>query len=300
MLYILFHALLSKVSSLQSVIPNGRESAQTSSHLAIPRTNNCLGSHLHLLNPDTEPDIELDCNRRSFLEIATQVVPATFAVVSFSQPAIAEGKGKVVVFGGSGYVGSYVGKMLTDKGYQVVSVSRSSASDQKDKVSKILGAPVSMDYVSLDASKDELSSVLKDATAVVSCVGVIGGSNQRAGNGAVNVRIANAAKEAGVGRFVYISVASDLANGPAKFVLGDYIKGKAEAEAAVMKSFGASNSLVIKPAIIAGGPPGEIRPPGPPGVKPVGVEEVAKAVVAGASGAFSGSIDGNSAISAAF
>ena len=107
---------------------------------------------------------------------------------------------------------------------------------------------------------------------------------------------ADAAKAAGVSRFVYIGVASDLANGPAKFVLGDYIKGKAEAESAVLKDF-AENSLVVKPAIVAGGPPGEIRPPGPPGVKPASVEAVAKAVVAGAIGAMSGKIDGNDAIS---
>jgi hypothetical protein len=97
---------------------------------------------------------------------------------------------------------------------------------------------------------------------------------------------------------VYISVASDLANGPAKFLLGDYFKGKAEAESAVKKDFASDARLVVKPAIIAGGPPGEIRPPGPPGVKPATVEAVAKVVVAGATGQQSGSIDGNDAIMA--
>ena len=94
-----------------------------------------------------------------------------------------------------------------------------------------------------------------------------------------------------------MSVASELANGPAKFLLGDYLKGKAEAEGAVKKDFPES-SLVVKPAIIAGGPPGEIRPPGPPGMKAASVEEVAKAVVSGALGEKSGIIDGNSAIAA--
>jgi uncharacterized protein YbjT (DUF2867 family) len=237
-----------------------------------------------------------DFSRRSFLSFSTLSIPTLMGLGSLD-PAFAEDGGKIVVFGGSGYIGSYVGKILTDKGYKVVSVSRSSPADQASKVSKILGAAApAIDYVSLDASSDDLSSVLKDAAAVVSCVGVIGGSNQRAGNGAVNVRIADAAKAAGVSRFVYISIASDLANGPAKFILGDYIKGKAEAEAAVAKDFGPSNSLVVKPAIVAGGPPGEIRPPGPPGIKPASVEAVAKAVVAGATGAMSGKIDGNDAI----
>ena len=40
-----------------------------------------------------------------------------------------------------------------------------------------------------------LTGVLAGATAVISCVGIApGGANQRAGNGAVNARIADAAK----------------------------------------------------------------------------------------------------------
>lgn len=74
--------------------------------------------------------------------------------------------------------------------------------------------------------------------------------------------------------------------------------GKAEAEKSVAKEFGVK-SLIIKPAIIAGGTPGEIRPPGPPGVKPVDVEAVAKLAVAGALGDLKGTIDGNDDISAA-
>ena len=44
--------------------------------------------------------------------------------------------------------------------------------------------------------------------------------------------------------------------------------------------------------------PGEIRPPGPPGMAPVSVEAVAAAAVAGALGKKSGSVDGNAAIAA--
>eukprot|EP00550_Attheya_septentrionalis_P013592 CAMPEP_0198305870 /NCGR_PEP_ID=MMETSP1449-20131203/58110_1 /TAXON_ID=420275 /ORGANISM="Attheya septentrionalis, Strain CCMP2084" /LENGTH=288 /DNA_ID=CAMNT_0044008413 /DNA_START=139 /DNA_END=1005 /DNA_ORIENTATION=+ len=237
----------------------------------------------------------VNLDRRSILSI----FPAAIAFSALSPALAADGKSKIVVFGGSGYVGAHVVQILSQKGYDVVSVSRSSPSAQAEKVSKILGSPLAATkYESLDASTADLNGVLSGASAVVSCVGIApGGSNQRAGNGGVNIRIADAAKAAGVERFVYISVSSALANGPAKFLLGDYLKGKAEAEAAVIKDFG-SNALVIKPAIIAGGPPGELRPPGPPGIKPVSVDAVAKAVVAGALGEKSGSIDGNDDISA--
>ena len=109
------------------------------------------------------------------------------------------------------------------------------------------------------------------------------------------MRIAEAAKAAAIDKFVYLGVASELANGPIKFIFGDYCKGKAEAEAAVAKGFGTS-ALVLKPGIIAGAPPGEIRPPGPPGMSAVSVEAVAAAAVAGALGEKSGTFDGNGAI----
>ena len=238
-------------------------------------------------------------SRRSLLEVSTAA--AFSAVLPFPSPSLAaDDKGKVVVFGGSGYVGAYVSEILAGKGYSVISVSRRSPTDQSSAVTKILGNSPSkgVDFVALDASSADLSKVLAGSTAAISCVGVApGGANQRDGNGAVNIRIADAAKAAGVKRFVYVSVAPELANGPAKFLLGDYLKGKAEAEGAVKKYFPES-SLVVKPAIIAGGPPGEIRPPGPPGMKAASVEEVAKAVVSGALGEKSGIIDGNSAIAA--
>jgi len=82
------------------------------------------------------------------------------------------------------------------------------------------------------------------------------------------------------------------------FVLCVSFKGKDEAEKSVVQEFG-EKSLIIKPAIVAGGTPGEIRPPGPPGVKPVDVEALSKVVVAGALGSLSGKIDGNESVAAA-
>lgn len=249
---------------------------------------------------DTIQAGNLASRRSAMANIASSFIAVAANAVALPSRATAESNDKIVVFGGSGYVGAHIAQILSAQNKNVISVSRSSQSDQKDKVGKILGKSLEgVEYVSLDASTDDLTSVLKGASAVISCVGVApGGTNQRSGNGAVNVRIADSAKSAGISRFVYISVASELANGPAKFLLGDYLKGKGEAEAAVLKDFGPSNSLVIKPAIIAGGPPGEIRPPGPPGVKPAGVRDVAKAAVVGALGEKSGTLDGNDAIGA--
>jgi len=256
-----------------------------------------------------EPKCEVEISRRSVISTALAVVTSTAAfrpLLAVNAQEEVGKNGKVVVYGGSGWVGAHVCSLLSQQGYGIASISRSSPESQLDRTKSILGAsalPKNVEYISLDASTattDKLQSSMKDAIAVISCVGLSpGSSNQKDGNGLVNTRIFQAAKAAGVPKVVYIGVSSSLANGPAKFLLGDYFQGKAIAEKSVTSEFGKANALIIKPAIIAGGTPGEIRPPGPPGVKPVDVKVVAKLVVEGAVGNLSGEIDGNDAIVAA-
>ena len=69
-------------------------------------------------------------------------------------PALAAG-GKVVVVGGAGFVGTEISHLLATQGVKVVSVSRRSAAAQAQKVQY----EQFVDFVSLDASKDDLSSV---------------------------------------------------------------------------------------------------------------------------------------------
>lgn len=253
---------------------------------------------------DVHPTPKCELSRRT--AISTFAITATSSL-QFLRPTISNAqddtKGKVVVYGGSGYVGAHACSLLTQQGYTVTSISRSSPEIQFERTKSILGTSLpNVEYVSLDAGKaslDELTTSMKDVTAVISCVGISPGSqNQKDGNGLVNSRIVQAAKAAGVPKLVYIGVSSTLANGPAKFLLKDYFAGKATAEQSVMSDFGGENSLIVKPAIIAGGPPGEIRPPGPPGVKAVDVNAVARAAVSGAVGGLNGVVDGNEAIEA--
>lgn len=232
-------------------------------------------------------------------DLLTSLPTAAGIWAGLASDALAAGSKKVVVFGGSGFVGSRVTDLLVKAGYTVTSVSRSSEENQMGRMQKFVGAPLGdVTYVQLDASTADLNAnnLLAGADAVISCVGIVpGGENQLAGNGAVNVRIAKAAKANGSPRFVYISVASALSDGPGKFIFGDYMKGKAEAEASVLEQFGSANSLVIKPAIIEGqGAPS--GPPAPPWIRAVDVNAVAKAAVAGALGKQSGTVDGSDAI----
>mmetsp|Transcript_33424 Transcript_33424/g.94647 ORF Transcript_33424/g.94647 Transcript_33424/m.94647 type:complete len:279 (-) Transcript_33424:654-1490(-) len=123
-------------------------------------------------------------------------------------PLAASAKRKVVVLGGNGFVGSRVCKMLVNAGCEVVSVSRTGAPP-----SWAAGKEAWVDSVAWtkgDVLSEDIAPVLKGAAAVVSCIGVIGGSYEymEKGNGAVNVTAAQKAKAAGVPRFVYVSVAS--------------------------------------------------------------------------------------------
>ena len=240
-------------------------------------------------------------DRRSWLSITTKILPGIF-VGSLFEPLVAnaDGKEKIVVMGGAGYVGSRVSAGLYDQGYDVISVSRSSASEQAAKIKANVGRSIPIQYVSIDATKDDLSQVMKGASVVVSCVGIPPWekSTARAGNGVANVRIAEAAKAAGVDKFVYVSVAKEFSSGPGKFLFSEFFQGKAEAEAAALKNFG-DKAVFVKPGLIDGAPPGELRPPGPPGLAAISPDAVATAAISAAMGKWSGSLDGFNAIMAA-
>lgn len=168
---------------------------------------------------------------------------------------------RVAVFGGSGYLGSRVCKVLTEAGCSVVSISR-------------MGKPLfaqeeswheSVAWHSADALSAERFP-LGRIDAAVSCVGNMRPSPQWKDffglnwdyqtmvleNGVVNGRIAEAAKRAGAVRFVYVSTSSVM-----KFAYGGalegYIDGKEGAEAAARACFGDERTCVIGPSLILGG-----------------------------------------------
>jgi uncharacterized protein YbjT (DUF2867 family) len=235
---------------------------------------------------------------------------------------------KVVVIGGSGFVGTRVCEQLVGRGVSVVSISRggrpASAAPWADKV----------EWVAADAGMDSkaLNDAMAGASAAISAAGVIFGNGleaDRANNARPNVAATDAASAAGVSRYVYVSVSGSVEPVVAPLLGGGYFLGKQDAETEILGKFGASNSLIIKPTFIYGGnafglsPPrvngaygglvdvalssGPIRAlagisPGPLKLvlePPVSVDAVAAAAVAGALGLASGSVDGHDAIAAA-
>lgn len=166
---------------------------------------------------------------------------------------------KVVVLGGSGFVGSRVVDRLASAGVaEVTSISKSGAA-----------VPGASSSVAIDlaaaAASEALAAAFEGADAVVSCVGCIGGSDEdmRAGNGDANATAIDAAKTAGVPKFVYVSVASIVPDvvGATPLMRG-YFEGKAAAEAALMSAYpDVSSRLVVKPSFIYGGDEFSVNPP---------------------------------------
>ena len=158
---------------------------------------------------------------------------------------------KVVVVGGSGFVGSRVVERLGDMGVDVTSVSKSGKGG------------VAID-LSTEACADALKDAFEGADAVISCVGIFGAddANLRAGNGDYNVRAIEAAKAAGVPRFVLVSVASIVSDvvGETSLMKG-YFEGKSAAEAALRANYPESDSLVVRPSFVYGGDAFSVNPP---------------------------------------
>jgi hypothetical protein len=187
-------------------------------------------------------------NRRAFLaSIATATVAATTAFSPAT--AFAAQQDKVLVLGGTGLVGSRVVTKLQSMGIDVIATSR----DGRDGTRKL-------DFASSSNVASDIAELAKGCTAVISTVGVIG-TDQDATVNAASGLAAGGAKEAGVQRFVYISVAPEvreLAKGVS--FLQNYMTGKSFAEESIQTYFPSSFTL-IEPTFIYGGNKFGVSPP---------------------------------------
>ncbi|XP_023534788.1 uncharacterized protein At1g32220, chloroplastic [Cucurbita pepo subsp. pepo] len=151
---------------------------------------------------------------------------------------------KVVVIGGSGFVGSAICKAAVSKGIEVISVSRSGRPTYSSSwVDQVTWVPGDVFYLNWD-------EVLVGATAVVSTVGGFGSEEQmKRINGEANIVAVNAAYDFGIPKFVLISV-HDY-NLPSFLLSSSYFTGKREAESAVLSKFPRSG-VVLRPGFIYG------------------------------------------------
>lgn len=151
---------------------------------------------------------------------------------------------KLLVLGGSGFVGSHVCKEALDKGLVVCSLNRSGKPSLNepwaDKVIWKQG-----DLLEPASLKDAMDNV----SAVVSCVGGFGSNSfMYKINGTANINAIRAAAEKGVKRFVYVS-AADF--GLVNYLLQGYYEGKRASEAELLSKF-TYGGVILRPGFIHG------------------------------------------------
>jgi len=156
---------------------------------------------------------------------------------------------KLLVIGGSGYLGRHIVRLGRAQGLAVRSLTRSGP------------PPASVGTQGLDGTEwmrgsaeepSDIAQALSGVNAVVSTLGTPFGTRESILriNGDANVAITAAAATAGVERYVYVSAATFR---PMEALFPDswgaYFEGKRRAEAAVADHFGDAGA-VLKPGII--------------------------------------------------
>lgn len=151
---------------------------------------------------------------------------------------------RIVVLGGSGFVGSAICKAAVSKGIEVISLSRSGRPSYSGSwVDQVTWMTGDVFYANWD-------EILVGVTAVVSALGGFGSDEQMLRiNGEANVVAVNAAKDYGIPKFIFISV-HDY-NVPSFLLQSGYFKGKRKAESEVLSKF-PSSGVVLRPGLIYG------------------------------------------------
>ncbi|CAM9185828.1 unnamed protein product [Scytosiphon promiscuus] len=152
----------------------------------------------------------------------------------------------VFVAGGSGFVGSEICSQLVAAGCNVIALSRKGAPENGGSWTK------SVKWVKGNALNQDLyRAELRQSDTVVSCVGGFGKTDayMELVNGETNIKLAEAAADAGVKQFVFVSVHDYKAPSAVKKI--GYFDGKRRTEKVVGELFG-EKAAVLKPAFIYG------------------------------------------------
>ena len=175
---------------------------------------------------------------------------------------------KVTVFGGTGFVGSRVCKLLVEKGASVTSVSKSGSIPKWCQDDEWTQRVQWKNADLLSGNEAAVDDACGNPTSVVSCVGVVGTDPNvlKRGNGDSNVAAFESAKRGGkLERAVYVSVGSEVDACKESWLpefFKSYFEGKIIAENAAVDSVGDEKKVcLVKPTFIYGGPDFGLLPP---------------------------------------
>lgn len=193
-------------------------------------------------------------SRREFFSVTGSSILAASSLLVKPDPSMATStdysSAKVLVLGGSGFVGSEVCKQLKALGIDFVATSRDGRGDTK-----------ALDFTNSAVNiATEVEELAKGCTAVISCIGAIGTADDGVVNSGTGLA-AIGAKAAGVKNFVYISVAPEVrASAKGIKFLEKYMEGKQFSEDTIKDNF-AVGYTIIEPTFIFGGDKFALNPP---------------------------------------
>lgn len=201
--------------------------------------------------------------------------------------------GLVTIFGGAGFVGRYIARRMAKEGWRVRVAGRR---PNESLHVKPYGTPGQVEPVFCNIRDDaSVRAVMQGADAVVNCVGILDESGRQSFDAVQSEgagRIARIAAEEGIARLVHLSAIGASAESASK-----YQQSKAAGEANVLAHF--NDAVILRPSVIFGPEDGffnkiaglsrftPVMPvfAGSTKFQPVYVDDVAKAAVAGATGA---------------
>ncbi len=152
----------------------------------------------------------------------------------------------ITIFGGAGFIGRHLVKLLAEKGWRIRVISRKPALCGHLQP---LGEVGQIVVQSVDLKDDQaLKTLLQGSDAVVNLIGILfENASQKFDDvqAALPGRIATAASRAGVGHMVHLSAIG--ADPEAKSA---YARSKGEGERALRQAF--ENAVILRPSIIIG------------------------------------------------
>ena len=155
-------------------------------------------------------------------------------------------RGLVTIFGGSGFIGSNIVRVLAKQGYRVRVAVRQPGRGYR---LRMLGDVGQIEIVQANIrSAESVARALEGAEAAINAVGVLRESG-RQGFGSLHAdgagTIAREAAAQGVGRLVHLSALGADADSPAH-----YARSKAAGEAAVRAAF--PGAIILRPSVVFG------------------------------------------------